>query len=162
MKKTKQWIYSIAALLVILFGGGQLLSDSPDQQRTDEAAEQTTMQQEETTVVKGKTYSSKEDVAAYLHQFGELPPNYLTKKEAEQRGWDNAEGNLWEVTDHMSIGGDHFGNFEGLLPEKKGRTYSEADIDYDGGYRGAKRLIYSNDGLIFYTDDHYETFERLY
>ena len=38
----------------------------------------------------------------------------------------------------------------------------ECDIDYDGGYRGPKRLIYSNDGLVFYTEDHYKTFEQLY
>ncbi|WP_276648398.1 ribonuclease domain-containing protein [Trichococcus flocculiformis] len=62
----------------------------------------------------------------------------------------------------MSIGGDCFGNREGLLPKKSGRTYYEADIDYDGGYRGAERIVYSNDGLIFYTDDHYESFEQLY
>lgn len=61
-----------------------------------------------------------------------------------------------------SIGGSHFGNYEGMLPEKKGRKYYECDLEYEGGYRGAKRLIYSNDGLIFYTEDHYQTFEQLY
>ena len=113
-------------------------------------------------VTQGQSYSTKDEVAAYIHQFNELPPNYLTKDEAEALGWDNAEGNLWEVTDGMSIGGDYFGNREGLLPKQSGRTYYEADIDYDGGYRGAERIVYSNDGLIFYTDDHYESFEQLY
>ncbi|MDB6353382.1 ribonuclease domain-containing protein [Trichococcus sp. K1Tr] len=113
-------------------------------------------------VTEGQAYSTKDEVAAYIHQFNALPPNYLTKDEAEELGWDNAEGNLWEVTDGMSIGGDFFGNREGLLPNKSGRTYYEADIDYDGGYRGAERIVYSNDGLIFYTDDHYESFEQLY
>jgi guanyl-specific ribonuclease Sa len=113
-------------------------------------------------VTEGQSYSTKDEVAAYIHQFNELPPNYLTKDEAENLGWDNAEGNLWEVTDGMSIGGDFFGNREGLLPKKSGRTYYEADIDYEGGYRGAERIVYSNDGLIFYTDDHYESFEQLY
>ena len=101
-------------------------------------------------------------MAAYIHEFNELPPNYLTKDEAEALGWDNSEGNLWEVTDGMSIGGDFFGNREGLLPKKSGRSYYEADIDYEGGFRGAERIVYSNDGLIFYTDDHYESFEQLY
>ena len=113
-------------------------------------------------VTEGQSYSTKDEVAAYIHQFNELPPNYLTKDEAEALGWDNAEGNLWEVTDGMSIGGDYFGNREGLLPKQSGKTYYEADIDYDGGYRGAERIVYSNDGLIFYTDDHYESFEQLY
>jgi guanyl-specific ribonuclease Sa len=113
-------------------------------------------------VSEGQSYSTKNEVAAYIHQFNALPPNYLTKDEAEALGWDNAEGNLWEVTDGMLIGGDFFGNREGLLPKKSGRTYYEADINYDGGYRGAERIVYSNDGLIFYTDDHYESFEQLY
>lgn len=62
----------------------------------------------------------------------------------------------------MSIGGDRFGNREGLLPTAKGRKYYECDIDFDGTYRGAKRIVYSNDGLIYYTEDHYESFELLY
>ena len=128
------------------------------QNETQESAEIITS----SGVMKGLSYSTKDEVAAYIHQFNALPPNYLTKDEAEALGWDNAEGNLWEVTDGMSIGGDFFGNREGLLPKKSGRTYYEADIDYDGGFRGAERIVYSNDGLIFYTDDHYESFEQLY
>ena len=62
----------------------------------------------------------------------------------------------------MSIGGDYFGNYEGLLPEDDDRDYYECDIDYEGGYRNAKRIIFSDDGLIFYTEDHYESFEQLY
>ncbi len=101
------------------------------------------------------------EVAAYLYQFGELPSNYITKNDARDLGWSAHKGNLWDVTDEMSIGGDRFGNFEGLLPEKNGRQYFECDIDYNGGRRGAKRIVFSNDGLIFYTGDHYESFERL-
>ena len=107
-------------------------------------------------------YTSKEEVAAYLHQFGHLPSNYITKKEAEALGWDSREGNLWEVAPGKSIGGSRFGNYEGSLPDKNGRKYYECDIDYTGGYRGAKRIIYSGDGLIYYTEDHYKTFEKLY
>lgn len=106
-------------------------------------------------------YDSKMEVAAYLYQFGHLPDNYLTKSEARDRGWVAEKGNLWKVTDRMSIGGDRFGNYEGLLPDQKGRQYYEADIDYRGGGRNAKRIVFSNDGLIFYTDDHYESFEQL-
>lgn len=107
-------------------------------------------------------YTSKEEVSLYLHLYGRLPDNYLTKKEAESLGWDSRAGNLWEVAPGMSIGGSRFGNYEKALPEKKGRRYYECDIDYEGGYRGAKRIIYSDDGLIFYTEDHYKTFEQLY
>ena len=92
---------------------------------------------------------------------GELPPNYLTKSEARKLGWDASSGNLWDVTDKGVIGGDRFGNREGNLPTKKGRQYFEADVNYEGGRRNAHRLVYSNDGLIFYTDDHYNTFEKL-
>ena len=107
-------------------------------------------------------YTSKEDVATYIHTFGHLPDNFITKKEAKELGWVSKEGNLAEVAPGMSIGGDYFGNYEGLLPEKSGRDYYECDIDSDGGYRGAKRIVFSNDGLIYYTEDHYESFELLY
>lgn len=106
-------------------------------------------------------YSSKEEVALYLDTYGELPDNYITKKEAIALGWNSKEGNLWEVAEGKSIGGDKFGNREGILPESDGRTYYECDIDYEGGYRNEKRIVFSNDGLIFYTEDHYESFEEL-
>jgi len=107
-------------------------------------------------------YTSKEDVALYIHTYGKLPGNYITKKDAEELGWESYKGNLWDVAPGKSIGGSYFGNYEGLLPSKKGRKYYECDIDYDGGRRGAKRIIYSNDGLVFYTGDHYKSFEQLY
>ena len=114
------------------------------------------------SVTEDGTYTSKEEVALYIHTYGKLPSNYVTKKEAQAAGWDNQKGNLQKVIPGASIGGDRFGNYEGLLPDKKGRKYYECDIDYDGGYRGAKRIIYSNDGLIYYTEDHYKSFETLY
>ncbi len=105
---------------------------------------------------------SKDDVALYLHTYGHLPDNYITKDEAFDLGWDSREGNLWDVADGMVIGGDRFGNYEGQLPKQRGRTYYECDVNYDGGYRGGERIIYSSDGLIYYTADHYKTFEQLY
>lgn len=113
-------------------------------------------------VFENKEYSSKGEVSAYINKYNKLPSNYITKKEAENLGWESSKGNLWDVADGKSIGGDKFGNREGLLPKKSGRQYYECDIDYNGGYRGAKRIIYSNDGLIYYTEDHYKTFEQLY
>ena len=117
---------------------------------------------EQSQVEEDGEYTSKDEVAAYIHEFGHLPDNYITKKEAKKLGWVSSEGNLDEVAPGKSIGGDYFGNYEGSLPEKKGRDYYECDIDYTGGYRAEKRIIFSNDGLIFYTEDHYNTFEQLY
>ena len=106
--------------------------------------------------------NSLEEVATHLFKFGRLPGTYITKSEARDLGWDAQEGNLWEVLYPFTIGGDPFQNREGRLPTAQGRQYYEADIDYQGGRRGAKRIVYSNDGLVFYTDDHYESFTQLY
>lgn len=116
----------------------------------------------EIEIVEGDRYSSPDDVADYLDLYGKLPGNYLSKQEARDLGWVSTDGNLWEVTDQMSIGGDYFGNYEGMLPDANGRKWSECDVNYSGGYRGAERLVYSNDGLIYYTEDHYESFTKLY
>ncbi|MCR5671102.1 MAG: ribonuclease [Butyrivibrio sp.] len=105
-------------------------------------------------------YSSRDEVALYIHEYGKLPKNFMTKKEAKKLGWSG--GALEEFAPGMCIGGDYFGNYEGLLPEEDGREYRECDIDTLGKKRGAKRIIYSNDGYIYYTEDHYESFELLY
>ena len=106
-------------------------------------------------------YTSKDDVALYLHIYGHLPSNFITKKEAEKLGWSG--GSLEPYAPGKCIGGSHFGNYEGILPEKDGRSYTECDIDTLGAdKRGAKRIVFSNDGLIYYTEDHYEKFELLY
>ena len=107
-------------------------------------------------------YSTPDLVAAYIHTFNKLPKNFISKDEASKLGWVSSKGNLWDVTDEMSIGGDKFGNYEGLLPKKNGRQWYECDVNYTGGYRGDERIVYSNDGLIYYTDDHYESFTQLY
>lgn len=107
------------------------------------------------------TYTSKEDVALYLHLYGHLPADFITKKEARELGWEG--GSLEPYAPGRCIGGDRFGNYEGLLPEEDGRTYQECDIDTLGAdSRGAKRIVYSSDGLIYYTEDHYASFELLY
>ena len=108
------------------------------------------------------TYTSKEEVAAYIHEFGHLPSNFVTKSKAKKAGWVSKKGNLDDVLPGMSIGGDKFYNDEGILPDAPGRTWQECDINYEGGYRGAERILFSNDGLVFYTNDHYKSFEQLY
>lgn len=107
-------------------------------------------------------YTAKDEVALYIHTYGKLPENYITKDEASDLGWEASEGNLWEVTDQKSIGDDIFFNREGNLPDKEGREYYEADVHYNGGYRGPERIVFSNDGLIYYTPDHYDSFILLY
>ena len=105
------------------------------------------------------SYTTKEDVALYIHLYGELPLNFMTKKQARALGWEG--GGLEPIAPGMCIGGDYFGNYEGLLPED--REYTECDIDTLGkSSRGAKRIVFSDDGLIYYTEDHYESFELLY
>lgn len=120
------------------------------------------VESDELKVSRDGNYNTVEEVALYLHIYGELPGNFITKKEATNLGWESKEGNLWEVTDKKSIGGDKFGNREGLLPKAEGRQYYECDINYEGGFRGSERIVYSNDGLIYYTDDHYKTFKLIY
>ena len=112
-------------------------------------------------VSEGGEYWTKDDVALYIHLYGHLPKNYISKSKAQSLGWEG--GSLEPYAPGCSIGGGRFGNYEGLLPTKKGRTYTECDIDTRGKKsRGAKRIVFSNDGLIYYTDDHYESFTLLY
>ena len=107
------------------------------------------------------SYTTKDDVALYIHTYGHLPGNFITKKDAQALDWPG--GSLEPYAPGMCIGGSRFGNYEGLLPEADGRTYTECDIDTLGAdSRGAKRIVFSNDGLIYYTEDHYATFELLY
>ncbi len=122
------------------------------------AAEKTAPTETENVPDADGQYTSKEDVALYLHIYGELPSNFITKKQAQKLGWEG--GDLWRYAEGKSIGGDRFGNYEGMLPED--RDYKECDIDYRGGKRNAKRIVFSADGLIYYTGDHYESFELLY
>ena len=106
-------------------------------------------------------YTTKDDVALYIHLYGHLPDNFITKDEARDLGWSG--GSLEPYAPGKSIGGSHFGNYEGLLPEADGRSYTECDINTMGAdSRGAERFVFSNDGLIYYTNDHYESFTLLY
>lgn len=105
-------------------------------------------------------YDTKDEVAAYLYTYHHLPSNYMTKKEARKKGWSG--GALNQVIPGKCIGGDRYGNYEEILPVING-FYYECDIDtLKKKSRGAKRLIWSDAYDIYYTDDHYETFEQLY
>lgn len=115
-------------------------------------------EEEEAYLDEDGTYNSAEDVSLYLYTYDHLPSNYITKSEARDLGWTG--GSVEKYAPGCAIGGDKFGNREGVLPEG---TYHECDIDTIGGdSRGAKRIVYSDDGRIYYTEDHYETFTLLY
>lgn len=112
--------------------------------------------EEEEDTPSGTYYNTKDEVALYIHLYGCLPDNYITKSEAKR-----LYGSTKNIPSNMNIGGDRFYNKEGLLPQ--GHTYYECDIDTTGGRnRGAKRIVFSSDGLIYYTDDHYASFTLLY
>ena len=128
-------------------------SYTPDTEYTSDTAS--------TDLEEGGVYTAAADVALYIHTYNHLPDNFITKQEARDLGWTG--GSLEPYAPGMCIGGDYFGNYEGLLPKQKGRTYTECDINTLGARsRGAERIIFSNDGLIYYTDDHYESFTLLY
>lgn len=133
----------------------------PSEEQTPEGPPAEEPPAQEPALDEGGSYTSKEDVALYIHLYGRLPDNFITKKEAEALGWSG--GSLEPYAPGKCIGGSYFGNYEGLLPKKKGRSYTECDIDTLGKKsRGSKRIVFSNDGLIYYTEDHYNTFELLY
>ena len=175
LKKT--WLAGLLALALTLTACGAAPAPEPQQPAEQEPAQtaeqvspaEETAEPEEAppegeeaqTLPEDGTYTTKEDVALYIHLYGHLPDNFLTKKEAEKLGWPG--GSLEPYAPGMCIGGSRFGNYEGLLPEAEGRTYTECDIDALGAEkRGAKRIVFSNDGLIYYTEDHYKSFELLY
>ena len=97
----------------------------------------------------------------WLQKYGILPDKYIGKKEAKELGWVSVLGNLDEVAPGKMIGGDIYRNRNGHLPQADGRIWYEADINFTGGYRSRHRILYSNDGLIFVTYDHYETFVEI-
>lgn len=158
----KRWLVVILFLSLIFGGTGGCAESLPVDNTQSVAVEDIQVIDEHDEIGSGiseeGSYSSPEDVATYIFLFGKLPHNYLTKNEAKDLGWISSEGNLWEVSKGMSIGGDRFGNREGLLPDAEGRQWFECDVNYQGGYRGPERLVYSNDGLIYYTEDHYASF----
>ncbi len=150
---------------IILDGAGYSFEEPEDAPQTDldvQPAGPEALPEEEAAVIdEDGTYNSVEDVSLYLHTYDHLPENYITKSEARNLGWTG--GSVEQVAPGCAIGGDRFGNREGILPAAQGRSYYECDIGTIGeSSRGAKRLVYSDDGLIYYTEDHYETFTLLY
>jgi len=162
MKKKLSALLTLLIILGVLFTGGldapaPETPEAPKQPETVTAAEELT----EEVIAEDGWYYRADEVSAYLHTYGHLPGNFVTKSEARKLGWEG--GSVEDYAPGYAIGGDVFGNREGLLPEAPGRVYYECDIDTLGASsRGANRIVFSNDGLIYLTRDHYESFELLY
>lgn len=155
-KKTPIWLSVLLLVAVILING--MGGEAPEEPTYPADA---TGYVENVEIDEEGWYYSADEVALYLHLYGHLPDNFITKSEAASLGWEGGSVEPY-APDHV-IGGDKFGNREGLLPDAKGRYYYECDIDTLGeDSRGAKRIVFSNDGLIYYTEDHYESFVLLY
>ena len=163
MKRKLTALLLLLALLLSLTACGDAAQTIDTVQQAAQTVQEIAAAQEEETpaIEEDGTYTTKEDVARYIHTYGHLPDNFIAKKQVQALGWEG--GSLEPYAPGKCIGGSRFGNYEGTLPEKDGRTYTECDIDTLGAEkRGGKRIVFSNDGLIYYTEDHYETFELLY
>ena len=167
-KQLTAWLLALVMLFSLVGCGTdapvQDETNLPQQEQQDvqnAPSEDADMPDETAQIDEDGAYTTKDDVALYIHTYGHLPDNFITKKDAQALGWPG--GSLEPYAPGKCIGGSRFGNYEGLLSEADGRTYTECDIDTLGAdSRGAKRIVFSNDGLIYYTEDHYETFELLY
>ena len=132
---------------------------------SDYEVEQDPVDSEEQTEVETEfelPVTDPQQIVNYLDIYGELPENFITKNEAKDLGWDSRYNYVGEVAPGKSIGGDRFGNYEGQLPSKKGRKWYECDANYRGKKRGAERVLFSSDGLYYYTNDHYQTFTQMF
>ena len=172
-KKLPLWGALLLVALYLIFGIGNDIPEAAGPSLTPESgyAESTApdtftitvnLPENYAEILDGKgSYTTKEDVAYYIHIHRCLPDNFITKDEARALGWEG--GGLEPYAPGKCIGGDRFGNYEELLPDAPGRVWTECDIGTLGkDSRGAKRIVFSNDGLIYYNDDHYESFELLY
>jgi len=168
---SRTWLAAaIVTLMVLMTGCGIILDDQPTNSDSSEHSASGTGHtdtKQQPAKSSGNANPQKQssgsltsfkDVSDYIREHHELPANFITKKEAEKLGWVPSKGNLHQVAPGKSIGGDRFGNREGLLPKAKNRIWYEADINYKKGTRGADRILFSNDGLIYMTTDHYKSF----
>lgn len=167
-KHLTAWLLALVMLFSLVGCGADVPvqdeTNLPQQEQQDvqnAPSEDADMPDETAQIDEDGAYTTKDDVALYIHTYGHLPDNFITKKDAQALGWPG--GALEPYAPGKCIGGSRFGNYEGLLPEADGRTYTECDIDtLSADSRGAKRIVFSNDGLIYYTEDHYKSFELLY
>ncbi|ERJ12211.1 ribonuclease domain-containing protein [Haloplasma contractile] len=162
----KKILYYLTLILSLSFFGGSVDSNFVEiltkQDKNQSETSELTKESDEQDIDEDGLYTEKDQVALYLRTYGRLPNNYITKREAIKIGFFNSKENILEQNEKISIGGDIFYNKEEVLETINNRIYFECDVNYTGGSRGKERIIYSNDGLIYYTNDHYETFTVLY
>lgn len=167
MKFFKQSIAFVLFLLFVACSTPTVSSDDSDEQSSSSEKQSSSSIATKSiyeAVEESGLYTTKDSVAAYLCKFDKLPSNYVSKNEGQSL-YESKTGNTFEkwnfnpwTTLGVMIGGDVFDNREGLLPSG---SYHEADVDYSAKNRGTKRLIYQSDCVIYYTADHYETFNKL-
>lgn len=107
------------------------------------------------------TMDGKNGADYWIKNYQILPSNYVSKEHAKSNGWKKSKGNLRKVLPNAIMGGGLFHNDKGKLPDAPGRIWYEADINYTGSYRNNDRVLYSNDGLLFVTYNHYYTFYEI-
>lgn len=165
LKALKSVLFALLSCLLLLTGCGLNESGLATPSQSQSQSQSQPQSQSETQSPKSPAATAKlttfEGVAEYIRVHHELPGNFITKAEAKKLGWDPQGGNLQDVAPGKSIGGDVFQNREKKLPSKKGRIWYEADINYKSGHRGKDRILFSSDGLIYKTEDHYETFKPI-
>ena len=166
LKKFLAFAASLFFVLSVVLGCGSKQGAAPARQPAATTAVPqgtmvTTKQGVRVTVEQGRAYTDKDHVAAYIHAYKSLPPNYITKAQAQKLGWKQ-KGTLDKVAPGKSIGGDLFRNYEKTLQDRKDRVWQECDIDYVRGNRNEKRICFSNDGLVYYSGSHYRDFVQLF
>lgn len=161
MKQKTKLIILITGVLLIgiyLFGIHRTQNQSTPQAITSIRSDNSTSTVSESKNLSIDQLTAEKTVLSFVRINGKLPHYYITKSEARKKGWIASESNLCDVLPGRAIGGDKFSNRENRLPSKKGRTWFEADLNYHCGRRNAHRLLYSSDGLLFVSYDHYKTF----
>ena len=161
-KRATSGIFAILMALLLLILGQQGILPLGDTADAPDALPTATIAAALTDSPTIAPTQAPQDIADYIFAHGKLPDNFLTKSEARQLGWDSSQNYVSDVAPGYSIGGDKFGNYEGLLPDASGRKWYEADANYTAGPRGAERILYSSDGLVYYTNDHYQTFTEMH
>ncbi|MDQ1161125.1 hypothetical protein QE422_001493 [Chryseobacterium sp. SORGH_AS 447] len=102
--------------------------------------------------------TEEKTVIHFIKQNHKLPDYYITKSQARNLGWNPSKGNLCEAAPGKAIGGDAFGNRERRLPD--GKKYFEADVNYHCGSRKSDRIVFTQDGDVYLTKNHYKSFEQ--
>lgn len=161
----------IAAALLLALTGMLLLLTKPAGQpdvsgieapAAQPAAASEPAAQEAAGQIAAPAFTDPQAIADYIFANRRLPDHFITRREAEALGYDADRNFLSDVAPGLSLGGDRFGNYENLLPKASTRTWKECDANYISGPRGTERIIYSNDGLVYYTADHYETYTQMF